>query len=844
MRRVGRLVDKMRQSSDVAPTEFADLLRLYRTAAGLTQEELAERAGVTVQCVSTLERGLRRRPRRETVTMLAKGLALASPQREAFDRAAVHPKTPPLPSHAPALSRESQLSVFPQEPNTLIGREGDLEQVKTMLCREKTRLVTIMGPGGVGKTRLALAVARDLADGFADGVVFVPLATVRDESLVASAIMQALGLKGGPGWPSRSMLGDRLRDAHLLLVLDNLEHLPSCGALVGELLATCARLRIVATSRSALRLRAEQRWLLRPLATTAPPDPIDLAALARTPALALLLDRARAADEAFALTLENAAPLAEICRRLDGLPLALELAAPRLRILSPAQLLIHLSSKLDMLTHGAADLPERQRTLRTTLAWSYDLLGRDEAAMFRRLAVFAGGFTLHAVESICGDARVTGIDIDLAASLVDNSLLYRDDRGGEQPRLTMLETIHKYARELLDVSPERDAVRARHATFFCSAVFEAETHLLGPEQALWRARLDLDYGNICVALLWLQERDAIEDALRLAAALWRYWQLRGAASEGRAWLEGLLDRDRDTGRRASKETRVRALGAAARLAYLQDDYEKVTSRVEEVLMLCPQGDYSQLRADSLNTLGNMYMAKGEYARAEESFEESLFLQRAVGYEWGTAMALHNLGVLATRRERYDEAKALHYESLALFRVIEDVRGVGESLYRLATLAWLRDEPDALTLANEAVVRLDDLRDQAVRPRARLTLALILFDEGSDRGAWMHAREALAILRETGDKAATALALEIAALLTASDGKSTAALRLLGAAEALREAIGAPPTAIESLVHERTLTSIHGRLRDEVVTKDAWTEGRTLGVYGAIGRALATPLQDP
>lgn len=836
-------MDKMRQPSDILPSEFADLLKLYRTDAGLTQEQLAEKAGVTVQCVSMLERGLRRRPRRETVQLLAKGLDLPLAQRAAFDRALVRPRAtapPPLALHPVVWVRPSSL---PLAPNALIGRERDLEQVKRLLWEDQARLVTILGPGGVGKTRLALEVARDVAERFANGVAFASLATVTDESLVASSINQALGFTDRSGWSSRAILHDRLRDMHMLLVLDNVEHLQSCGDLIGELLASCARLHILATSRVALRVRAERRCLLRPLTTALPLEVPDLPALTHVPALALLLDRVRAVDPTFTLTVENAAPLVEICRRLDGLPLALELAAPRLRVLSPTQLLTRLSPQLNLLTKGAADLPGRQQTLQATLTWSHDLLSREEAAMFRRVAVFAGGFTLDAVEFICGHDQSESLDIDLTASLVDNSLLYRDDRGGDLPRLAMLETIREYAAGLLDVSSEKDVIRERHAAFFQAAVLEAETYLMGPDQGTWRARLDLDYDNIRAVLRWLQERDAVEDALRLTAALWRYWQLNGAATEGRVWLESFLNRDRDLGFQATSAMRTRALNGAARLAYIQNDYDKVAAYGAEVIALCTRSGDRQPMADVLNTLGNMHAAKGDYAQAEASYEESIALQRALGYEWGEAIVLNNLGALATHRGRYDEARTLHYKSLALFRAIEDVRGVGEALYRLATLAWRQGDPNALTLAKEAVTRLDDLRDQAVRPRARLTLALVLLDKGDARRAWIYTQEALTIVKGTGDKATTVLALEVVALLTASADKRVAALCMLGAAEALREAIGAPMTAFESLLHERAMKLVQSSPLDESVKEDAWSEGRSLTTQRAVARGLAeAPLQ--
>jgi predicted ATPase/DNA-binding CsgD family transcriptional regulator len=758
---------------------------------------------------------------------------------------------------APVVTLDRPRTNLPVPPTTLIGRTREVAQLCALLRTPDVRLLTLTGPGGIGKTRLSFQLAAEVVEEFTDGVYFVDLAPIRDPQMVSMAIAETLGVRETGAEPLLERLKAFLRDKHMLLLLDNFEHLLDAAPLVAELLASAAQLKVLTTSREVLHLRGEQEVTVQPLAV---PDTTHLSSLdqlAQYSAVALFIQRVQARQPAFQVSNENARAVAEICVHLDGLPLAIELAAARLKLFAPEALLARLSSRLALLIDGPRDLPTRQQTIRNTIAWSYNLLNETEQTLFRRLAVFVGGFTIEAAEAVCEDKRtsrqadeetaqevtdavsrdlrVSWSVLDGIAALVDQSLLRQAEAPAGAARFVMLETIREHALEQFELSGETEALRQQHAAYYLQMAELAEPQLQGVEPQLWLVRLEAEHDNLRTALAWSQgaARNA-ELGLRLAGALAPFWWTRGYFIEGQTWLEGALARPEAA---LPTRERAKALAALGMLAVAAGPITRGVQILESSVALYQKlGDQWSL-VEALTSLVWALTGRGEDERAAVLADEALASVQRLGDTRMTARLLLVMGWGEIRRQGdVGRAEQLLEQALALYRSLEDKGGINMALTWLADAAQFKgDYRRAQALLDETLSLSQQQGNKVGIAWTLCNLGDIAQYQGNTLQATGPLRESLALMWELEDQEGIRVCLGALAGVAQTTGQLERAARWCGSVQALFDASDYRISPEKRKHYERTVAATRAQL-GEAAFAAAWAAGQSLTAEQAVAEA--------
>jgi predicted ATPase/class 3 adenylate cyclase len=730
---------------------------------------------------------------------------------------------PGLPDDFPPLtSLNERRTNLPIQPTLLVGRDYEVKAAAAFL-RGETRLLTLTGPGGVGKTRLSLQVGAELLDDFADGVYVVNLSAVSDPALVPTTIAQTLRVVESDAQPPLETLKRWLKDRHILLILDNFEQILTAAPQVAELLTAAPRLKMLITSRAVLHIYGEQEFQVPPLALPDRRKQAPIEALIQNESVALFVARAREVRSSFQLTVENAPAVVKICHRLEGLPLAIELAAARSKLFAPKELLAQLSSsRLKLLSGGAQNLPPRQQALRTAIAWSYNLLDMTERQLFMRLGVFAGGATLEAAEAVASELKIEneelrkGHDADQSsmfnsqfsildglASLVDKSLLRQDESTSGESRFVMLETIREFALEQLQASAAAETLRQRHAGYYLLLAEQAEPELIGSLQEVWLDRLESEHDNLRAALQWALNREAVEAAMRIAGAIWRFWYTRGYLSEGRRWLESVL----------------------ALVDTLPDVDDTSVVRALPFGLALPPASRIEVWAKALTGAGGLAWAQGEYRPAQSYYADALSLYRELKDRPGIAQVLNNQGMVALHQEQYARAEAFYTQSLALFRMLNHTWGTANTLGNLGMVAQLQgDDAQAQRFYTESLAVRRQLRDKRGISLMLNNLGEVTLNQGDTVQSFAFYVECLALCRELHDREGAAYCLEGLAGIAVARRQIERAAQLWGIAEGLREAIGSPLMPADRTRYDRLVAEARAQA-DPAAWQSAWEAGR-------------------
>lgn len=749
------------------------------------------------------------------------------------------PSSTIAPSSIPQSSTLSpQHSNLPRPATSFIGREQELPEVASLISTR--RLVTLTGPGGVGKTRLALEVVNRMAGGFGDGIYWVELASVRDPLNVAPAIAAALDVEEQAGEALDETLRRHLQHKDTLLLLDNCEHLAAAVSMLArDLLAGCPRLHIFATSREPLRLSKEARYSLSPLPLPPPDIGLSVERIADFAAVQLFVARATAARDSFHLTVENVAAVHYICTQLDGLPLALELAAARVQLMTAIQITAQLAERFRLLTNRHRDVDPRHQTLTALLDWSYGLLTAEEQAVFRTLAIFSGGFTLEAVAAAM---NATPLDVlDLLSELLNKSLIQpaaarpAAEATDAPPRFTMLETVREYALLKLREAGEEQAARQAHAAYYRQLAEQVAPELAGSQQSVWLARLEQDYPNLSAAVGWsLKHEDDAAAALQISGGLWRFWQAHGPVSETRQWLDRALARSTT----ATPALTAEAMDTAGRLAYLQADFPAARQHLEAALALHRELADERGSASALNNLGAVAAAQGDYQFARQSYEQGLTVMRRLNNKVGVGISLHNLGLVTASLGDYRAARALFEQALAVRRELGNDLAIALTLTALGDTAYDQDDyATAAAFYQEAFTLFQAGGDKWQLSYTLTNMGKIATALGDyDRALLLH-RQGLQLHEEMGDQLGVINFIEGMALLAQAKQQPERATRLWGAASALREAIKSAMFASDRPRHERSIAHLRSALGNAAFAR-AWVAGQIMNMEQAVAYALS------
>jgi predicted ATPase len=803
---------------------FGERLRGLRRDLDLSQSELGQRAGCSVNTIRKFESD-ERRPSRELATRLAEVFELPPRERAEFVRLArgIQPSTRPT---------------LPLQMTRLIGREPDVARVAEILNSE-VRLLTLVGPPGVGKTRLAIQAVTELQEVFRDGVAFVALAPVGDPELVVEEIARALGVKGVAARPLEQTLVEHLRQRHLLLLLDNFEQVIAARDRLPGLLSAAPRLKVLVTSRQPLSLYGEQVYSVPILGLPSPGTGRRGRVGPRSPSETLFFERSRAVRPNFASGPEDQPIVASICVRLEGLPLAIELAAARAKTMSPRTLLEQLGRRLDLLdaTRSLRDLSPRQRSVRGALDWSFDLLDEHERRLFMRLSAFSGGATIEAIISVCADLDRPEAEVrqDIE-SLVDKSLLYVADVAN-MTRFEMHETIREYAleRRLAQGGADADqALRLQHAIYFTRLAEQAQLGLRSSEQLAWLKHLDAEHDNLRAALSWTLENRRAELAGRLCASLPPFWQARGDFYGGRRWLSAALG----LGSELSPACRAGVLNGAGVMAIIQNEYNLASEQLTEALHLYTELGDPLGTAHALSNLGWLAHDLNENDRAQALFEESLRIRRELGDTWGEAASLNNLGMMALERPDLEQARALFGQTVDLLRQVGDAVHLPLGLGNLGwVLQELGDYAGATAMFSEGLESAQHVEDARAVANNLSNLALMALYAGDYAKASDLFADSLFAFNELGDRRGIAETLEGLAGVAGVQGRPERAARLFGLAEALRESIGAPLLPADRSRYESVVSAAREQLTEDSWRR-AWLEGRAQRLEETLATLLA------